>query len=58
VTLERDGATVVTRRVPALVCPNCGEAYLSEGVSRRLIQDAADAAEQGVTVDVREYTTV
>jgi hypothetical protein len=58
VTLEREGATVVTRRVPALVCPNCGEAYLSEGVSRRLIQDAADAADQGVTVDVREYTTV
>ncbi len=55
VTLERDGATIVMKRVPALVCPNCGEAYLSEEVSRHLLDIAGDAARQGVTLDVREY---
>jgi len=32
VTLEREGATLVVKGVPAHVCPNCGEEYVdSEG---------------------------
>ena len=27
-TLERDGATLVFKSVPARVCANCGEAYV------------------------------
>jgi YgiT-type zinc finger domain-containing protein len=29
VTLERDGAAHVVRKVPAQVCDNCGEAYVT-----------------------------
>ena len=28
VTLERDSLTLVFKRVPAQVCPNCGEEYV------------------------------
>ena len=58
VTLEREGATVVMKGVPALVCPNCGEEYVSDGVSRRLMQIAEDAVHRGKAVDVREYVAV
>jgi len=58
VTLEREGSTVVMKRVPALVCPNCGEEYISDSVSQRLMQIAEDTIHRGKTVDVREYLAV
>jgi YgiT-type zinc finger domain-containing protein len=34
-TFERGGTTVVVKRVPALVCPNCGEEHISEETAAR-----------------------
>lgn len=55
VTLERDGATFVMEDVPAQVCPNCGEEYVSEEVSARVLELAERAFRAGVTLDVRRY---
>lgn len=55
VTLERNGTTLVIKGVPAEVCPNCGEEYVDEKITRRLLQNAEDVANAGVQVDVREY---
>ena len=55
VTLEREGATVVIKGVPAHVCKNCGEEYVEEGVTARLLKTAEDAVRSGVQVDVRTY---
>jgi YgiT-type zinc finger domain-containing protein len=55
VTVERDGATLVMKGVPALVCPNCGEDYVSEETARRLSAAAAEAAGKGIKVEVRQY---
>ncbi|MCZ7539092.1 MAG: type II toxin-antitoxin system MqsA family antitoxin [Anaerolineae bacterium] len=55
VTLERDGMTLVFKRVPAQICQNCGEAYLDETTTERLLATAQDAAHAGVQVDVRDY---
>ena len=55
VTLERDGATLVIRKVPAQVCDNCAEAYVSADITRQLTQAAKDALRPGVSVDVREF---
>jgi YgiT-type zinc finger domain-containing protein len=43
VTLERGGALVVIRGVPARVCDNCGEEYLDEATTAALLE-TADAA--------------
>ena len=53
--LDRGGVTVVFREVPSQVCQNCGEAYLSEGTTSRLLKLAESAAKSGVQVEVREY---
>ena len=58
VTLERDGVTVVFKGVPARVCPNCGEEYVNEEISRRLLQATEEAAQAGVQVDIREYVAM
>ncbi len=55
VTLERGDTVLVMRDVPAEVCPNCGEAYVSEEVTARLLAEVEDAARAGVDVDIRRY---
>lgn len=58
VTLERDGITLVIKGVPASICPNCGEEYVDEETTARLLEAAEEAARAGVQVDIREYTPV
>ncbi len=55
VTLEREGATVVVKGVPARVCENCGEEYVEEEAASRLLALAEEAANSGVKIEVREY---
>lgn len=55
VTLEREGVTLVFKNVPAMVCDHCGEEYLDEDVTARLLEVAEEAAQTGVVVDVRRY---
>ncbi len=55
VTLERGGATLVVKEVPALVCQTCGEAYVEGEVTRKLLEDAEASARGGVEVDVRRF---
>ncbi|MGC9260787.1 MAG: type II toxin-antitoxin system MqsA family antitoxin [Phycisphaerae bacterium] len=55
VTLERQGATVVFRNVPADVCEICGEQYVDQKTTARLLAQANTAAEVGVQVEIRTY---
>jgi YgiT-type zinc finger domain-containing protein len=55
VTLERGGATLVIRKVPAEICENCGEAYVSAEVTRSLLESARQTLRGRVDVDIREF---
>ena len=55
VTLERQGATLVFRNVPAQVCNTCGEQYVDEKTTAHLLAQAQTAAQAGVQVEVRAY---
>lgn len=55
VTLERDGLTLVIKNVPADVCDNCGEEYIDEEITKRLLNIAEEAVHSGVQVDIRSY---
>lgn len=55
VTLEREGATVVIKIVPARVCKNCEEEYVDEEITASLLKTAEEAVWAGVQVDVRTY---
>ena len=57
VTLERNGATLVFKDVPAEVCPNCGEDYVDESVTRALLKSAEDMVTSGAQVDIRTYAS-
>ena len=55
VRLTRDLLTLVVKDVPALICDNCGEEYVSDEVSSHLLETAEEAVNAGVQVDVRNY---
>ncbi|BFU90997.1 MAG: hypothetical protein NTAFB01_21840 [Nitrospira sp.] len=55
VTLERGGTTLVIKGVPAQVCANCGEEYVDEDTTARLLRTAEEAVRTGVQVDIRQY---
>ncbi len=55
VTLSREQLTLVVKSVPAQVCENCGEEYVDEATTGRLLETAGEAARSGVQVDVRQY---
>jgi YgiT-type zinc finger domain-containing protein len=55
VTLERDGSTIVVKGVPAEVCENCGEEFVSEETARRVTDLGETAIRSGVEVDVRHF---
>jgi len=55
VTLERDNLTLVVKGVPAEVCSNCGEAYVDEDTTHKLLNTAEAEAKSGAQVEVRKY---
>jgi YgiT-type zinc finger domain-containing protein len=55
VTLTRGDAVVIFRDVPANVCDNCGEYYLSEEVTDSLLQRAETAIARGAEVEIQRF---
>jgi len=55
VTFERGEMRLVVNRVPARVCPSCGEAYVDEDVAVKLLRDAEDMYMVGILDIVCEY---
>lgn len=55
VTLERGQLTLVVKSVPARICDNCGEQFIDESVSARLLEAAEAADKAGTQVEVRSY---
>ena len=55
IAIERGSTVPVVRGVPAQVCDNCGEAYVSADAVDRLQEMLAVATKGGVQVEVRAY---
>ncbi len=55
VTLQRGDTTVVLKGVPAEVCDNCGEYYLSEEVTQTVLAKAEEAVKHGAEVEILRF---
>jgi YgiT-type zinc finger domain-containing protein len=55
VTLERDSCIIIFKQVPASICENCGEYYLSEAITEEILNKADDAVSQGAEVEIIRY---
>jgi len=55
VVLERGQATVVIKDVPADICENCGEYYLTEELTEKVMAMAEEAVQNNVEVEVLRF---
>ncbi|MDQ1352118.1 MAG: hypothetical protein QG657_2424 [Acidobacteriota bacterium] len=55
VPLQRGDCTIIFKNVPADVCDNCGEYYLSEDITDQLLKKAEDAVRKGAEVEILRY---
>jgi YgiT-type zinc finger domain-containing protein len=56
-SLEREGVIIVFKNVPALVCENCGDFYLTEETTDLLLRRAAKTVEKGVEFEIINFKT-
>jgi YgiT-type zinc finger domain-containing protein len=55
VTLERAEIKLTANNVPALICPSCGDACVSENVAVWLLSRAEGLVKTGVREGIYEY---
>ncbi len=55
VTLQRGETTVIIKGVPADICENCGEYYLSDEITGRVMETAEDAVRRGAEVEIVRF---
>ncbi|MCH8151631.1 MAG: type II toxin-antitoxin system MqsA family antitoxin [Planctomycetes bacterium] len=55
VTLQRGECTVIVKDVPADVCDNCNEYYLTQAVTDELLARAEAAVKKGAEVEILSY---
>ncbi len=55
VTLERAETTVLIKNVPADICENCGEYYLTDEISERILKQAESAVTNNAEVEILRY---
>lgn len=55
VTLQRGETTIIIKGVPAEVCENCGEYYLSETVTEQVLERAEQAVKNGAEVEILRF---
>ncbi len=55
VTLQRGESTIILKNVPAEVCENCGEYYLSEDITEQVLSRAEEAVKSGAEVEILRF---
>jgi len=55
VSLQRGYTSIIIKKVPAEVCGNCGEYYLSEAITDRILTQAEDAVRKGAEVEIMRF---
>lgn len=55
VTLQRGETIVIIKDVPAEVCDNCGEYYLDENTTDRVLLMAEEAVKKNAEVEILRF---
>ena len=55
IVLEREQTTVVFKKVPAQICNNCGEEYVSAEVNEALLSQAHAEWKRGITLEMLDF---
>ena len=52
---ERGKSTIIVKNVPAEICNNCDESFISENVSRDILKLAEEGVRKGIEIEIFTY---
>jgi YgiT-type zinc finger domain-containing protein len=55
VVLHRGDTSLIIKQVPADICTNCGEYYLSESIASRVLHLSEEAVAKGTEVEILRF---
>ena len=55
VTLSRDNSIIIIKEVPAQICNNCGDYFLSSEVTKSVLSISENAVKKGVEVEILKF---
>ncbi|MFH0766156.1 MAG: type II toxin-antitoxin system MqsA family antitoxin [Calditrichota bacterium] len=55
ITLQRGETTIIIKNVPADVCENCGEPYLNEENTDKVLKLAEEAVKRGAEIEIVKW---
>jgi YgiT-type zinc finger domain-containing protein len=55
VLLEKDDITLVFKNVPAQICTNCGEEYISSETNKAILSRAREESGKGITLEMLHF---
>ena len=55
VVLTREETVIIIKGVPADICNNCGEYYLSETITEQVLSMAEEAVKKGIEVEILRF---
>jgi YgiT-type zinc finger domain-containing protein len=58
VLLEKGDTTLVFKNVPAQICSNCGEEYISSETNRVILSRAREESCRGITLEMLRFAAL
>ncbi len=55
IILEKEETILIVKHVPAQICDNCGEEYISSDVNKDLLRHAREEYERGIALELLSY---
>jgi len=55
VTLNRENSIIIIKNVPADICENCGEYYLSSEMTKKILEIANESLKKGVEIEIIKF---
>jgi len=52
---EKGRSTIIIKNVPAEICDNCDESFISENVSREVVELADKEVRKGIEIEILNY---
>jgi len=55
ITFQRGETTIIVKSVPAEICDNCGEYYLTQTITGTVLRMAEEAVARGAEVEILRF---
>lgn len=55
IVLEREQTTIIIKHIPANICENCGEEYVSSEINQEILERAEKSFSRGIMLELLDF---